>query len=120
MSKTNKDFASLVRMLRENRGMSLRQLEGATGISNGYLSQIESGKVGAPSPKIIQKLATALDYPYIDLMDTAGHLTPQISKGEFLRLGSQTLSLEDLTQQEKSDLLEFVELLKARRHRNAT
>ncbi len=45
---------------REVKGMTLRQLERETGISNALLSQIETGHVKEPSWRNIVKIAKAL------------------------------------------------------------
>lgn len=49
-------------------------VEKTQGVSNAYLSQIELGRVGPPSPKIIERLADALGHPYVKLMSLAGYL----------------------------------------------
>lgn len=47
--------------LRLEKKLTLRQVEDATGVSNSYLSQLESGKVNNPSQNVVNKL---LDYYY--------------------------------------------------------
>ena len=42
--------------LRKKAGMTLREVETATGISNAYLSQLETGKIDNPSYKIVRTL----------------------------------------------------------------
>jgi len=42
--------------LRIKRGLTLREVETATGISNAYLSQLENGKIKKPSFEVVQKL----------------------------------------------------------------
>lgn len=42
--------------LRKEKGWTLRQVEDATGISNSYLSQLESGKIKKPSQSVVTKL----------------------------------------------------------------
>lgn len=42
--------------LRKEKNWTLRQVEDATGISNSYLSQFESGKIRKPSNSVITKL----------------------------------------------------------------
>ena len=39
------------------KGMTLVEVERATGISNSYLSQLETGKRGVPSVRILRKLS---------------------------------------------------------------
>lgn len=112
---SDQTFSRLLKQLRENQGLSLRQIEGVTGVSNAYLSQIESGKVGPPSPRIIEKLASALDYPYVELMRAAGHLSDEVIHEPMLRLGSTTVSLADLTADDQRQLLGFVEQLRRKR-----
>lgn len=46
-----------LRNLRETADLTLRQVEEATGISNAYLSQLESGKIKNPSAQVIYTLA---------------------------------------------------------------
>lgn len=53
----------LVKLARENRGLSLRQLEKETGISNALLSQIETGAVKSPSFVNIVRICEALNVP---------------------------------------------------------
>lgn len=42
--------------MRIEKGYTLRQVEDATGISNSYLSQLETGKVNNPSQDIVNKI----------------------------------------------------------------
>ena len=43
--------------LRQAAQLTLREVEEASGVSNAYLSQLESGKIQKPSPVILHKLA---------------------------------------------------------------
>jgi transcriptional regulator with XRE-family HTH domain len=115
MKKDLQPFGALLRQLREGSGFSLRQLESETGISNGYLSQIESGRVGAPSPKILEKLAVALKYPYVELLRSAGHLATNVPLEPVLRFGGKTHSLSELTDSERKEVVRFIEQLKSKR-----
>ena len=60
---------SMLRRLRGTR--TLRQLEADTGISNAYLSNIESG-AKRPGVKILSKLAAYYRYPLGELLQAAG------------------------------------------------
>ena len=62
-------ITSLLRRLRGTR--TLRQVEAETGISNAYLSNIESG-AKRPGAKILSKLAAYHRVPLQDLLETAG------------------------------------------------
>lgn len=57
----NKNFANVPVMpsflaLRKKAGLTLRQVEKDTKISNAYLSQLETGKIDNPSYKIVMTL----------------------------------------------------------------
>ncbi len=54
-------LGELLAVARECKGLSLRQLERATGISNALLSQIETGHVKEPSWRNVVKIAQVLD-----------------------------------------------------------
>lgn len=69
-----KDFGKYIRKLRNDRELTIRQLELYSGVSNSYLSQLENGKRGTPSPEIIKKLAKGLKIPYNNLLEKAGYL----------------------------------------------
>ena len=55
------------------KGMSLRDVEKETDISNGYLSQLESDKIKQPSPIHLHKLAQLYERDYSELMRLAGY-----------------------------------------------
>lgn len=60
----------LLSLSRELKGITLRDLEKKTGISNALLSQIESGKVREPSFRNIVKIAAALGLSLKRLAET--------------------------------------------------
>lgn len=47
----------ILKELRERSGLTLRQVEEATSISNSYLSQLETGKIKSPSAHALYLLA---------------------------------------------------------------
>ena len=53
-NKMSDDFKGM----RLKRGMTLREVQKATGISNSYLSQLETGKIKNPSYGVVLKLNT--------------------------------------------------------------
>jgi transcriptional regulator with XRE-family HTH domain len=76
-TRTSRSGSRLGKYLRESReavGLSLRGVETETGISNAYLSQLETGKVEKPSPPLLQKLAKTYKLDYEELMRVAGYL----------------------------------------------
>lgn len=42
--------------MRKSKGLTLRKVESLTGVSNSYLSQLETGKINNPSYDIVRKL----------------------------------------------------------------
>src|ERR1051325_1287734 len=60
--------------LRAASGLTLRTVETQTGISNAYLSQLETGKAENPSPAMLKKLADLYRASYEALMQYAGYL----------------------------------------------
>lgn len=52
-----KSFGGFLRKLREDRNMTLRDVEQKIHISNAYLSQVESGQRNIPTMRILSKLA---------------------------------------------------------------
>lgn len=72
------EFGSYLRKLRKERGLSIRRLEEMSGVSNAYLSQIENGKRGLPSPEILKKIYEPLDVGYTELMEKAGYISTSV------------------------------------------
>ena len=67
-------FGEYLKSLREAKNLSFRKLEALSGVSYVYLSQIENGKRGIPSPDILKKLVAPLGVTYKELMQAAGYL----------------------------------------------
>lgn len=69
------EFGEFLRMKREAKRMTIRQLAMYAGCSAGYISMLERGVVGqrGPSPAFLRKLFSALGVPYEVLMAAAGY-----------------------------------------------
>jgi HTH-type transcriptional regulator, competence development regulator len=59
---------------REHKGLSLEAVAGPAKISAAYLHKLERGVVNNPSPRVLARIAVALDVPYLRLMELAGYL----------------------------------------------
>jgi transcriptional regulator with XRE-family HTH domain len=68
--KRPSSFGRKLKVAREARGMSRRQLARAAGISDGYPSNLESGEIGEPGTAIARKLAAALGMTLDELLAT--------------------------------------------------
>lgn len=110
-----------LRALREAQGLTLRGVEEASGVSNAYLSQLETGKISKPSPHILHKLAAVYSVPYEALMEKAGYISRTVpsptGKDEPVRAGSRipASALRDLTPEEEDALLEYLNYLRYKR-----
>lgn len=60
---------SPITALREERGWTLRDLSWITGISLGYLSDLETGRKSNPTMTILRKLATAFGLTITQLIE---------------------------------------------------
>lgn len=99
-------FGALVRRLRKEQNLGLRETAGKVGITAGYLSRIEKGvEQYPPREEIIQALATLLDQDFDLLMQLAGRVSGEMKDlfgndptlPEFLRTArEQQLTGEDL------------------------
>jgi len=60
--------------IRKQKGFTIREVAHRSGVSAAYISQLENGNRGIPSPDIIQKLSDGLNVSYTELMKAAGYL----------------------------------------------
>ncbi|OKP81594.1 hypothetical protein A3842_10965 [Paenibacillus sp. P3E] len=70
----NTEFGLYLRKKREERKLSIRQLNTYSGVSHSYISQLERGNRGIPSPDVLKKLSKPLAVDYKELMIQAGHM----------------------------------------------
>ena len=101
--------------LRRAKGLSLREVEEAAGkaVSNAYLSQLENGKIGKPSPNVLYSLAEVYGVPYDALMERAGYLLPA-ENGSGRRKRLAAFAIDDLTAEEEEELLKYLAFLRSR------
>ena len=95
---------------RTNRGLTLRDVERMSGVSNAYLSQLERGRIKQPSPNVLHTLAACYGISYALLMERAGYPVPkregaaEAIEGLAARLGAVTPAEEDAL----ADYLSFI------------
>jgi transcriptional regulator with XRE-family HTH domain len=112
----NSDVEALGSLLRESRGrlgLTLREVEAKTGISNAYLSQLEGAKIKQPSPQVLHKLCSHYECSYAAAMELAGHPLPAtheppINARFVARLGKTSAN-------EEAALLEYLRFLRSRK-----
>lgn len=110
------NYGSYFKALREAKNLTLREVEKQTGVSNAYLSQLETGKVKQPSPLNLHKLAQLYDVAYETLMEKVGYPVPQ---------STETLANQEpiaaqgrlgaLTDDEELELLDYLKFIRNRR-----
>lgn len=67
-------FYDQLREIRKRKGYTIREVSDRSGVSAAYISQLENGNRGVPSPEILMKLSEGLNFSYADLMHIAGYL----------------------------------------------
>ena len=109
------ELGAMLADLRTAKGLSLREVEEATGraVSNAYLSQLENGKIRKPSPNVLHHLAKVYVVPYEALMERAGYLlSSENGPGHRKRLAA--FAIDDLTAEEEEELLKYLAFLRSR------
>lgn len=86
------DLGDLFRQIRIKKNWSLRKAANKMGISYSYLSILEkgvdprTGKVSNPRPETLKIISETYNYPYEELMRTAGYLEKESEKGKVFSL----------------------------------
>jgi len=104
-----------LRRYRSLKRLTLRNVKKKTGISDGYLNQLEQGRVKEPSPHILYKLAQCYEVPYEHLLDLAGYFVPAGQNSMKKVRGVAYSLLGDLTKDEEEELLRYLEFIRERK-----
>lgn len=104
------ELGGYLKLLRIKSDLTMTQTAGQTGITQGYISQIENG-IYTPSAKTLAKLARAYNVPEIHLLRKAGIVqtarpVPESSEGQFKSNLFDTEPLAELTN--NTELLELL------------
>jgi transcriptional regulator with XRE-family HTH domain len=112
-----KTLGQELRAARESRGLTLREVERATGIHNAHLSQIETDSIGRPDLAILWELSAFYDIEYAKLMRLANYTAHRAANGnEKKQLSAAFRTMGELTPQERKRTLAFMADLKRSRH----
>lgn len=96
----NIEIGELIKELRLKKDMSARELARQSGISQAYLSQIETGSSANPTNTVLKKIAKGLNIHFLELMIKAGYIS-----GEKLALDSESDTYrEEIEQRIKNDI----------------
>lgn len=109
-------LGATIRKRRVGTSLSTTQAAERAGISTAYLSKLERGQVGEPSPHILYRLSGVLEIPYEELMILAGYLVPRANAS---RESDHTAALfgEDLTDDERELLMDYLAWYRERERR---
>ena len=99
--------------VRLSRGLTLRQVEESIKqeFSNGYLSQLETGKILKPSPNVLHRLSGVYDVDYDNLMRLAGYI-PVSSEKAGTHTSKDIFAEMELTKNEAAKLLHYLNYLR--------
>lgn len=86
---------NFLKQMRNNSGLTLREMCCLTGISNPYLSQLERMVLPNPSALVIHKLAAHYHYTYEEMMMLMGWKPELDSVVIDNTVGSETVRSED-------------------------
>ena len=114
MAEQKLNLGAFLRGSREQRSLTLRAVEKAIGVSNAYLSQLESGKIRQPSPLVLHKLSQLYEMPYTLLLEKAGYPAPMSDNpvGQPVVVDSR---LGPISSDEESELKRYLDFLRSRR-----
>lgn len=113
----SKVLGEKLRQYRNLKGFTLREVEKETKISNGYLNQLEQGKVREPSPRILHELAKCYNVPYEHLLELVGYIVPKGQDSKKKATGIAFSLFEDLTPDEEEELLKYLEFIREKKRR---
>jgi transcriptional regulator with XRE-family HTH domain len=103
----------MLRDARNRLGLSLREVETKTEVSNAYLSQLEGAKIKQPSPQILHKLCELYRVSYPMALEFAGYPVPNPSRtSAHARFATR---LGRTTPDEEEALLEYLQFLRSRK-----
>lgn len=81
----SQSIGEFIRSKRKEKGLSVRELARRTGVSQPYLSQLETGSHNNPSLDILRKICKQLDVDYIDFFVRIGYITEEDIKSYVAR-----------------------------------
>lgn len=107
-------LASLLVDARKRSGLTLRAVQAKTGISNAYLSQLETGKVKEPSPSVLHKLSQLYNLSYATTLAAAGYPLPGRDSRSVSTLAAR---IGPTSKEEEDALVDYLRFLRAQPNR---
>lgn len=98
---------------RRNKELTLRAVEEQAKVSNGYLSQLESGKIAEPSPSVLHRLTKLYGLSYSRALLLAGYPMPGADLAQ--KQDPLAARLGAVTEAEADELAGYLQFLRQRR-----
>ena len=108
-------LGKVLKSSRSNIGLTLRQIEEVSGISNAYLSQLENDKIKQPSANILYKISKIYKVELNDLLYAAGIIQDAPKKSNINDLDfiqKIAYSADNLNESQKERVLEYLNFIK--------
>jgi HTH-type transcriptional regulator, competence development regulator len=116
MSQELSNLGSFLASARQHKQLTLRAVEAETGISNAYISQLETGKIRSPSPTILRKLSDLYNVPYTSVLDLAGYPVPESSNLD-PPLTNLAARLGPVSSEEVDELADYLKYLRSKQNK---
>ena len=116
MNQEVSKLGSFLASARQHRKLTLRAVETATGISNAYLSQLETCKIRSPSPVMLRKLSDLYGIPYTTILELAGYPVPESGKLDS-SLTDIAARLGPVTSEEADELADYLNYLRSKQNK---
>lgn len=113
-----KTLGTTLKDARKSMGLTLRQVEESTGISNAYLSQLENEKIKSPSANILYKLSSLYNVSLKILLNNAGiieHKEKEETNEHSKFVETIAFSSEGMNENERDEVLKYLEFIKQRK-----
>src|SRR5688500_7137967 len=99
MADSKQTLGNVLRQARDLKKLTLRTVEDMTGISNAYLSQLETDKIKKPSADILHKLANTYKLDFNYLLHISGLV--EKTSSENVSFGKFVFSKDNLSKEEE-------------------
>ena len=109
-------LGQILKDAREKRGLSLRDVQGKTGIHNAHLSQIENDTIAKPDMAMLWELSSLYGLDYTRLLRLAGYAERNETSGRARqRMTAAFRAMEELTPKEQTEALRFMAEIRSKR-----
>jgi transcriptional regulator with XRE-family HTH domain len=102
-------LGDVLKAARAEQGLTLREVESRTGVSNAHISQLENHVITKPDPAMLFPLAEVYELDYYELLELAGYGERENSSGrERQRMSMALRTMGELSPKEQNQVLDFI------------